>query len=120
MKKLLLTYLLVPLLLCAGQLAAQVAAPATQGVNCGGTATINVNVNGALYYATTTGGLVIQDSGGDKALVVTTQSTLTVRAASGGGQIVISLASNPNVEVGRATVSINALQLGSISGTNLS
>lgn len=118
MKKLLLFFLL-PVLLCTGKLAAQTVSPATQGVNCGGTATITVNVGGALYYATTTGGLVIQDGGADKALVVTTNGTLTVRAASGGGQVVISLASNPNVEVARATVTINALQLGQISGTNL-
>ena len=118
MKKLLLI-LLLPVLIGTGQLLAQVT-PATQGVDCGGIATITVAVNGARYYATTTGGLVISDNGVDKALLVTTQGSLTVRAASGSGEVLISLASNPDVVVGRAAVTINDLPVGDISGTNVS
>jgi hypothetical protein len=111
--------LLLPVLLCTGQLAAQVG-PATQAVNCNGTATINVSVSGALYYATVTGGLVITDNGVDKTLLVTTQSSFTVRAASGGGQVHIALASNPDVVVGTAQVTVTPMAVGNITGPSIS
>jgi|GEM_PF-2086908 len=118
MRKILSLLTVLVLLLCTGQLLAQITAtPKTQTVSCNGTATINVSGGGQTYLVTVNGGLVIYDNGQEKSLLVTNQNTIQVKTASGPGKVYVSLANNPLVR-DSVSVDVTAISLSTISGSS--